>query len=228
MRELTDHGPRYAETALGRFPVEPVNTLSNLIFLAVLILLVWRLTTKHRWTPFFFSVAAILFIGWIGGTIYHATRSSVVWLLLDWVPIAVLCLMGATWFSLHLEPRTRRRMLFVGIPLLLLTLAAAEGLRPAAMRIGGGYAVLAAAVELPAILHCAQNRGRRAGLLLGAVGSFAVALGCRFADAHFIGETPRLGTHFLWHLFGGLAAYFVLEYLWRDVDDRASAQKTPA
>jgi hemolysin III len=34
---IADHGPIYAETVPGRFPVEPWATLTNLIFLAVII-----------------------------------------------------------------------------------------------------------------------------------------------------------------------------------------------
>ena len=82
-----DSGPVYRETIEGRLPVEPFNTASNFLFLAIIIYFVWKIRRNHRQHLFLAFILPVLFIGFIGGTLYHATRSHEIWLLLDWVPI---------------------------------------------------------------------------------------------------------------------------------------------
>jgi hypothetical protein len=43
-----DQGPTYIETIMGRFPVEPWNTASNLLFLVIILYWVWRLKGQIR------------------------------------------------------------------------------------------------------------------------------------------------------------------------------------
>ena len=93
-----DHGPIYLETLMGRFPVEPWNTISNLLFLALIIYWFARVrgdVAVHRFIAYSLPV---LLIGWAGGTVYHATRSHDVWLFLDFGPIALLVLAVAVFF----------------------------------------------------------------------------------------------------------------------------------
>ena len=162
----------------------------------------------------------VLGIGWIGGTVYHATRSSVLWLALDWVPIAGLCCMASVRFALQLKRPLRTRLLCLGLPLVLALVIGSRLVGTPSVRVSLGYVVLAAVVACPALMYSVQMGGRRVGVLVGAVAAFLVALAFRLADAGFISERPRLGTHFLWHLFGGAATYLVLEYLLRDAEER--------
>ena len=67
-----DHGLIYKETILGRLPVEPWNTASNLVFLFVVIywsLKVYPYAKDHLFLAYSLP---ILFIGYIGGTVYHS------------------------------------------------------------------------------------------------------------------------------------------------------------
>lgn len=220
---MPDHGPRYAETELGRFPSEPANTLSNLVFLLVLVAALRRLRRERLGSPFYMTVVALLAVGWLGGTVYHATRSSVVWLALDFLPIALLCVLGAgrlVW----LLPRKTRVLWFCGLlPTLVVAWVGLRFVPLSALRIGAGYSLLALLVATPALLHCREQAWRGAALLAGAVLSFAAALTFRFADARFVGPEPVLGTHFLWHLLGGCATYLILRYL---LDAEAARGKT--
>ena len=96
-RRLADQGPVYAETDLSAFPVECYATWSNLIFPILIGYWLWRLHGHYAHHRMLTIALPILAVGWIGGTIYHATRSHVVWLVMDWLPIAILVLIAAGW-----------------------------------------------------------------------------------------------------------------------------------
>ena len=119
-----DSGPIYKETLEGGFPVEPWNTASNLIFLFILIywsLKVYPMASRHLFLAWSLPV---LLIGYIGGTMFHGTRSHEAWLLMDWVPIMVLCMAAVVHFIFKI---TRRWMQRLGI--LILIFAVSFGVR---------------------------------------------------------------------------------------------------
>ena len=89
-----DFGPIYAETDLTRFPVEPWNVASNLIFLIIIFLFARRTRLNYRRYPLVVLALPILAVGFTGGTIFHATRSNRLWLMMDYLPIMILCLLA--------------------------------------------------------------------------------------------------------------------------------------
>ena len=93
-----DQGPIYLETIMGRFPVEPWNTASNLLFLVIILYWAWRLKGEIRAHRFIAGAIPVLIIGWVGGTVYHATRSHNLWLFMDFVPIALLAAAVSMYF----------------------------------------------------------------------------------------------------------------------------------
>ena len=207
-----DFGPIYAETDLSRFPVEPWNTASNIIFL--IICLVFAKRTKFDWRAHQTLTFAIpiLFIGFIGGTVFHATRSHNIWLIMDFVPIFVLAIATSLHFWLKLMPRPIIAALLVMLPFLffqtLRYLAPDVGL----LRISFGYISLAGTILCPAILYSTRTSGAHAIWLVCCVLSFAIAITCRIFDSE---RWFPMGTHFLWHLFGGLSTYCLMEYVYR-------------
>ena len=210
-----DFGPIYAETDMSRFPVEPWNTLSNFAFLVIVIYWTIKLRKDWRSHPLLSMSIPIIFLGFVGGTIYHATRSNSVWLLLDYLPIMILILAAAvfmwkdvlhswwlTFFATMLLPTTYR--------LMTMRFEVPEG-----VFITAGYGVLALGVCIPACLHCAiMNKSGAKWLALSAV-SFACAIVFRQFDWKFAesGVLPQ-GGHFLWHLFGAVSAFFLMQYLY--------------
>lgn len=217
-RSLSDYGPVYRETKPGRFPVEPWATASNLAFL--LLVLTWAGRLRGRWRrhPLLAAALPLLTLGWIGGTIYHATRSHPAWLLLDWVPIALLLLAtgAALWRRL-----TGRTALSLALTILPLGLSASLLLSPLppGIRITANYALMGLSLALPAVLHCALRFPRGAPRLIVALAAFAAALAFRQWDLASPASLP-MGTHFLWHLFGALAAFCVIGYLFDDTERR--------
>ncbi|MGA8854131.1 MAG: hypothetical protein WB492_08135, partial [Christiangramia sp.] len=78
-----DSGPIYQETLAGRLPVEPFNTYSNIFFLIIIIYFSLRVYRDYKNHRFLAWSLPVLFLGFIGGTVYHATRSHDIWMYMD-------------------------------------------------------------------------------------------------------------------------------------------------
>lgn len=218
-----DFGPIYRETLMGRFPVEPWNTISNLIFLVVGGVSI--LYTRLRWSvyPLATIITPIILIGWLGGTLYHALRDNSLWLLLDFLPIALATLIAMTFFWARLLQNWFLAFI-VGISLALSGRAFLMALIYSGFAIerrwliGAGYASMALAILLPIFLY--EGRlyiGKKVKTLIFlpilAGGSFLVALISRTYDmSSEITPYLPMGTHFLWHIFGGVSVGLLLIY----------------
>ena len=216
-----DFGPIYAETVLGRFPVEPWNTFSNLIFLLIILVYAWR--TRLCFSRFRFIVGAlpILALGFVGGTLFHATRRHSIWLFMDFVPIFILAIMAATYFWSRLV-RSRVLIILGGVgPTIIVRLIAWALDLPRHFSISLGYGALALTILIPAFLSARGRPMRELALLVGAFLAIGIGLAFRVGDQTWGRELLPMGTHFLWHLFGGISVFLLIEYIFRTGSDGA-------
>ena len=210
-----DRGPIYLETLMGRFPVEPWNTFSNLLFLALIVF--WFLRVRghvpdHRFIAYSLPV---FLIGWVGGTVYHATRSHNVWLFLDFVPIALLAFAVAMFFW------RRQGISWFVAPFLVIGPLVLAGVTFSVLRDAHGsvrflgFPVIALAILMPVLRHLARTGWKDAGLVAGALVGFAVAIGFRSIDLRVSIAFLPMGTHWLWHSFGAAAVHLLMLYIYR-------------
>src|SRR5262245_63040171 len=97
---MRDYGPRYIETPPdpnspdAPIIAEPWNTVTAAFFIVIALYWLWRLQGRYREFPFLCSCLPILYAGGIGGTLFHATRVSRFYFLLDVIPITLLGILG--------------------------------------------------------------------------------------------------------------------------------------
>ena len=208
-----DSGPIYLETLEGRFPVEPFNTYSNLVFLAIIIywgIKVYKNPGQHLFLAWVIPVIAI---SYVGGTIYHATRSHEFWLRLDWMPIMLLCIALMIYFIFKLVANWWQRILVI---ILLLTVSIILRMLPipTSLRISIGYTITALTILFPIGWYLFKTKGKGLLWIVLAFGFFALAIYFRSID---LSQTSfSMGTHWLWHFFGGVAVHFLIAYIFRD------------
>lgn len=208
-----DTGPIYQETIAGRIPVEPFNTYSNLIFLMIILYFVSRIYKSPRKHIFLCLVLPVIFVSWVGGTIFHATRSHQVWLVMDWLPIMIVCLAGIIYFIGKIKKSWWQRvLLFLGI-FVLTSLPRFMDI-PANYRISVGYAFTGIAVLTPFFWYAYLQRWENVRFLIFGLLTFAMAISFRTLD--YTTEILPMGTHWLWHVFGGIAVFFLLYYIYKD------------
>ena len=208
-----DSGPIYQETIAGRLPVEPFNTFSNLIFIAILIYFGSRIYKNPKQHPFFLFAIPVIFISWVGGTMFHGTRNGEFWLLLDWVPIMVVCLGSLVYFVGKIKKQWWERVLFV-ITLLLIAILPRMLTIPVGYRTSFGYAVTAVTVLTPLVWYAYITHWKNVKSIILGLLVFGVALLFRTLDNKVL--LLPMGTHWLWHIFGGVAVFFLLCYIYKD------------
>ena len=206
---LPDGGPVYAETNLAHKVVEPWNALSAFLFVLIVVYWAFRLKGKYRQHKFLAFVIPLLAIGGIGGTIYHAFRYSEIFLLMDWVPILMICLSAGFYFLMKSLGSWKPAVL-VTLGVFLLERLVFVVFAPR-IAVNASYILLAAFVLLPTWLMLHKKRyfqGKYVGFALLA---FVAAIFFRIADRW---EWLPMGTHFLWHTFGALACTMMLQYMY--------------
>ncbi len=211
-----DMGPVYKETLMGRLPVEPWNTFSNIVFLAVVAY--WSLRVYPRAKEHLFLACAlpVLLVGFIGGTLYHALRDAEVWLWMDWLPILLLCFSCTILFARRAGLPWIRLIPLLALPFLLRwMMTAILGWSPTVV-LNVEYAVIGSAVLAPLLLHLHTRSWRRLDRVSLAVACFGLALAFRSLDSHWLVSWMPMGTHWLWHLLGGLAVHFLMGYIFQD------------
>jgi hypothetical protein len=220
---MPDGGPRYTETppdpyAPGtRFPAEPWNALTALLFVVLVAAWAWRLRGRYRDFPFLCCCMPILLAGGIGGTLYHATRTSHVLLMLDVVPIMMLGSAGSVFMAVRCWGR--RGVFFVPVAAGLyaavnLLLFHAAGPVGEQTTINISYAALAVVVLFPVGLVLVRTRFRHGGWVAAGLVAFVIAWFFRLVDQR-IGYALPMGSHWLWHSFGAAATALLIEYFYR-------------
>jgi len=210
-QRMDDMGPVYAETGGDGFLVEPWNSLTSLLMLIPVIY--WLIRIRRETDSFRFMLYAIplMALGGIGSSLFHGFRASVVFLIMDVAPSAILTLSLAIYFWYKLLKKWYW-VLILFIPMLLIRFLVFAAL-PESAAINTSYFITGVTILLPIpfLLYRMKLKGAWSiGLTLLA---FGLALMFREADAR-AAQYFSIGTHFLWHTFSAIGGYFMLQYLY--------------
>lgn len=216
MHELSDFGPIYTETNLERFPVEPLNTVSNILFLVVALYWLRKINIyKSKDFRTYLKVSLpLLLTGYIGGTVYHATRSHVGWMLMDVVPIYFIGVITST-YHWRLIRFSLFQILGAFVFLLVIPLTILWTVVPSSPHTSTlGYLCLVIAVVAPLVIDLVKTRFRFLKEFLVPLILISMALTFRSLDStSWVQEHFSIGTHWLWHTFGALTCYFLVRFM---------------
>jgi hemolysin III len=222
-----DGGPLYTETLnhlhsqSESWLVEPYNAASALLFVLVAVIWWWRLREQYGRQKFLLYGLVLLTIGGVGGTLYHALRTQPLYLLMDWMPIAVLALSLTYWFFMK---QTRHRWLALlyaagGLAFIVAAFYAMIKVFSLGSVAGSiGYSLIVLQATGPIISFLFKTKFRHAGWFFAGIAAFTVAAVFRATDLD--GLLP-MGTHFLWHVFGAVMAHLLLVFVYRVECDTA-------
>ncbi len=94
---IKDFGPQYHEFVADALIKEPWNAYSSLFFLVPVVFWLIRLRGEYRENWIITLILPFLFLNGVGSTLYHAFRSSNFFLILDFAPAIVVCLITGTY-----------------------------------------------------------------------------------------------------------------------------------
>jgi len=206
-----DGGPLYAETDLSRWIVEPWNTVSAAIFMLIVVYWLYKLRGNYHRYQFVSIATIILGIGGIGGTLYHAFRSSAFFLYMDWVPIMILCLAASVYFIIMLSGKWFVGVGVLGFSFLIQFLIFQTNWISTQLAVSINYIWMALLVLIPTLLMILRTKFYQSKFVGFALLAFIFAIFFRIADPW--GWLP-MGTHFLWHLFGAVACHSMFQYVY--------------
>jgi hemolysin III len=209
-----DWGPIYKETLYGRWPVEPWNTATTLFFLVFVIY--WSLKIKNNWREHLLLTMClpVVFVGFIGGFLYHSFRDNKVWLLLDWGPIMLTALICCTYYWRTLVPSWKLSLFLTFVPLAFV-LIVLKTILPQYLFMSLGYPLLACLVLTPLFLSLRKRRSNDLRYLLYAVVCVSLAITLRFLDKTSAMNFLPMGSHFLWHTLGALTCHYFAAFNFR-------------
>ena len=213
-----------AETVQGRFPVEPLNTVSNLLLLFILIY--WMRKVKFRFEvhPLIVTVIPVLFTGVFASIMFHAFRDTRIWNTIDMISIFYAVIMA----SIYLWYRVTGSWLYSALITLMLPLMLrlffASVYIPAKMTSSVIFAAMSVLLLLPSVVLSLQNAMRYVDKLALSAFLFTVAMIFREIDMPSKVVFSH-GTHFLWHLFAAGAVFFFMQYIYLSDLTRTSHKK---
>lgn len=206
-----DGGMLYTETNMAQLFPEPLNAITSAFFLIIAIYWTLKIKGNFKAHPFLTYCLILLYIGGIGGTVYHSLRQWSIFIMMDWMPIMLLCVSAGVYFLAQSTRWYYAVLMVVGYFGLQFSLRNYLTPSNAHLFININYAVMALIVLLPVLGYLIYTKWK-AGKWVGfALLSFAFALTFRIADKW---EWLSFGTHFLWHSFGAIATYCMFNYIY--------------
>ncbi|RYZ98579.1 MAG: hypothetical protein EOP47_19020 [Sphingobacteriaceae bacterium] len=208
-----DGSALYTETnMLNLFP-EPWNMVTSALFLipAIYWLIKFKGFDKRH---SFLSVAVWLMLtGCIGSTFYHGFRQYRFFMYLDWVPIALLCLLASVYFITKVTGKWVYGIVaLAAFGVTELILHELYLVYDKHIMFSLNYGAMVLMIVLPLFLLLVKTKWRNGWLVGGAFVFFSLALFFRIIDGW--GWLP-IGTHFLWHTLGAVATSFIFLFIYR-------------
>ncbi|QIY89500.1 hypothetical protein [Chryseobacterium gallinarum] len=206
-----DGGMLYKETDMTQFFPEPLNAITALLFLALAVFWTIKMKGNFKKYPFLTYCLILLFIGGIGGTVYHAFRQWPVFIMMDWMPIMLLCFSAGFYFLTQSLKWYYAVIMVLGYLILMLGLRNWILIDNPSLFININYAIMASFVLFSVLSYLIYTQWK-AGKWVGfALLSFVLALISRIVDNW---ELLSFGTHFLWHTFGAAATFCMFNYIY--------------
>ena len=221
-QQIFDHGPMYNEFVHDTLIHEPWNAYSSLCFFIPVIFWLIYLRGKYRTYGIITALLPLLFLNGLGSTLFHAFRASNWFLLLDWLPAALMTLILSIYFWYRVTQKLWKAIGVVGVfYILAFTMVKILSQQTGLSGPSIGYFFTGAAFLVPVIIDLKRNQWKHAGLYVVSLFCLVLALLFRILDY----PTPNpfawlpQGTHFLWHVTSSLAVFTLGFYIYKTTNE---------
>ncbi len=215
---IKDFGPIYHEFIADALIKEPWNAYSSLFFLVPVIFWIIKLRGHYKEYWMISVILPFLFLNGVGSTLYHAFRAYNIFLILDFAPAIIVCLITGTYLWTKVLSKW-----YWGLTILLSAYLLATVIMFTFRKLFGeaagniGYVTIGAAFLLPAIIILLRSHFYKWQLVLTSIFLLSAAIIFRSLDyptPNPFRETLPQGTHFLWHIFSALAVFSLGYYFY--------------
>ena len=221
-QQIFDHGPMYNEFVHDTLIHEPWNAYSSLCFFIPVIFWLIYLRGKYRTYGIITALLPLLFFNGLGSTLFHAFRASNWFLLLDWLPAALMTLILSIYFWYRVTQKLWKAIGVVGVfYILAFTMVKILSQQTGLSGPSIGYFFTGAAFLVPVIIDLKRNQWKHAGLYVVSLLCLVLALLFRILDYPSPNPFAWLpqGTHFLWHVSSSLAVFSLGFYIYKTTNE---------
>jgi hypothetical protein len=217
---ILDGGPFYHEFHADEFIKEPWNAYSSLLFFIPIIFWLFKLRGEYKKNYIILLILPFLFINGLGSTLYHAFRSSEVFLFLDFLPASFMSFILSSYLWSRLTNSILKAIAIVaGFYILGLSCLFFLSKIPALDQLGPNiaYLIVGASYFIPIVIILFKTNWFKINLVLLSLGSLGTALLFRLLDypsENHLAEYLPQGTHFLWHAFSVIAVFSMGYYVY--------------
>ena len=221
-QQIFDHGPMYNEFVHDALIHEPWNAYSSLCFFIPVIFWLIYLRGKYRTYGIITALLPLLFLNGLGSTLFHAFRASNWFLLLDWLPAALMTLILSIYFWHRITHKVWKAIgVVLGFYALAFTMVKILSQQTGFSGPSIGYFFTGAAFLVPVIIDLKRNQWKHAGLYV--VSLFCLVLAILFRILDYPTPNPFAwlpqGTHFLWHVTSSLAVFTLGFYIYKTTNE---------
>lgn len=206
-----DGGPIYAETDLSSFISEPWNAISSLAIALPSVYWAIKLRKHRRQYSFLYFLMPLLFLGGMGSTFYHAFRSSKLLLWMDVAPTSMVTLSVGVYFWDKILSH-KWQVVAIIVPFTIFRLVISE-IVPGQLGTNLSYFIVGFLIFFPIIFFLIKRKFRDVKPVFISVSFLSLSLIMRRLDFEMVGIFP-MGSHFLWHLFSGVGAYYLAQFIY--------------
>ncbi|SNS99499.1 Ceramidase [Ekhidna lutea] len=207
----TDGGPIYAETDLTSFISEPWNALSSLAIVLPAVYWAFKLSWKIKEYPFLYFLMPLLFLGATGSVLFHAFRSSSFLLWMDVLPTAIVTLSVSIYFWDKIL-KNRWQVATVVIPFTFIRFAVFD-YYDGQLALNLNYVITGFLIFFPIVFFLSRNEYKHYKTILVSVIFLSLSLMFRRID-YSVAMLIPMGSHFLWHIFSGIGAFYMAKYIY--------------
>ena len=201
----------YAETDLSAFVSEPWNAISSLAIALPSVYWAVRLRWNIKHYEFLFFLMPLLFLGGTGSLLYHAFRASRWLLWMDVYPTVVVTLAVSIYFWDKVLAK-RWQVASIILPFTA-TRYLIYDLVSSRLAVNLNYLFTGILIFLPILIFLARNERKHARPVFISVAFLSLSLLMRRVDYAAAAIIP-MGSHFLWHIFSGVGAFYLAKFLY--------------
>jgi len=218
-----DGGPIYAETDLTAFISEPWNAFSSLAIVFPAVYWAFKLKWRIKEFAFLYFLMPLLFLGGTGSTLFHAFRTSRLMLWMDVLPTAIVTLAVSIYFWDKILPK-RWQVLSIVVPIVYVRFAIFDYFS-GSFAVNLNYFITGSLIFSPILIYLSRNHYQYISSILISVLFLSFSLVFRRID-YIVAEYIPMGSHFLWHIFSGVGAFYLAKYLFLIRNDELTLNTT--
>jgi hemolysin III len=208
-----------AETDYGTFPVEPLNAVSNLVFIVIIFHIVKKVGFRFGKYPLIVTVLPVIALGVLSSIMHHLFRAEKVWNSVNMLAILYSVIMTCVYLWYRISGRWMYAFLYTMMMPFIFWLFYPLSGGVEKLTVSIIFIAFSITIIIPSMIYCMKTELKHLNLV--ALSSFLFSIAMTFRAMDFKLSTYFAhGSHFLWHIVGAAALFVFFRYIYLIDEER--------